>query len=1263
MPNWTPEQLSAIENTEQTLLLSAAAGSGKTATLTERLIRMISREDNPLRVDRMLVATFTKAAAAQLREKIGNALGRAIEADPENAFLSEQMLLLPMAKIRTIDSFCNDLVKENTDLLGIPKTYRIPDKAESLLLSASIMQEVIEDAYSGALAKEGLDMLSLADAFTNVSNEEELASILFSLYTDLLGYKKGVALLKENALSLKEAASLPFLEAPWGLAIKNTLSSYLSELIEGYSRLYEAAFVSGAGDALFRQNYAPAAEGEIEELKTLLLSLKEGYGAAKAAFGAFGLHPVGRKRGDSAPTESDLLLKEFRTYAAAYIKEWRETFFAWEEKDIPKAFLASASITESLFVLLDEFDHRFCEEKRRRGLCDFSDLSRFALQLLLDEEGKRTPFAAELAAQYDAVCVDEYQDVNEVQHLLFEAVSTERNRFMVGDIKQSIYAFRGAQPSIFAGLRSTLPPPEEKKSAAVQYLSANFRSAAPVINFCNEAFDFLFSILGDSIGYSEKDRLCQGRKTVAPLPVPEISLLLPAEKAEGEEKENALPFECRAVAKKIAALLQNGKKEDGSPVSPSDIAILFRQGSALPARYAAALKAEGVPTLYDDKELFFRKNEILLALCLLNTVNNPRRDIYLAGLLRSPIYRFTMDDLILIRRESGKRDIPLYDALCAYTEKFPAFQKGEHFLKDLAEFRDMAEGLPSDKLLYTLYERTRLFSLVSLDEKRNLLLLYDYARRFEATAFHGLYRLIDNLNDMMDKGFSLGDGRTLGAKEGVHIMTMHHSKGLEYPFCFVVECGAKLKNDDEAPYYFDSELGVACPVRDESGYARLSTPVLAAVRALRARRGLEEELRVLYVALTRAQEGLFISASPAGRSDATVFKSAAILRATPAVSALAKFNRYIDWLLAAFGVCETGCASAFATFALIGEEPPENLDRAETPLAEENGAATESNSQEADAQVAIEAAEREAAEAAEREAEREAETAHLTALLSSRFAFTYPHEAETRLPRKLSVSRLSPAVLDTGEEGALSLDTASSSATAEEDFIPTLPRFLSGKEENAAAKAGSATHAFMQFCRFEALVPASAVADVKGAPMAASFDSAKAHPAILALRDEPLYAALNAEIDRLVAARFLDGADAARILRRDLVSFIRSPLFTLLLQCRELHRELRFHALLPASLFTQTSKEALSENTLLVQGVMDLLLRLENGELVLCDYKTDRIPADLKKDEAAFAALLSERHRPQLTYYAAAVEKIFGKRPSAVLLYSLALGKAISLSL
>ena len=436
---------------------------------------------------------------------------------------------------------------------------------------------------------------------------------------------------------------------------------------------------------------------------------------------------------------------------------------------------------------------------------------------------------------------------------------------------------------------------------------------------------------------------------------------------------------------------------------------------------------------------------------------------------------------------------------------------------------------------------------------------------------------------------------------------------------------------------------------------------------------------MLYVALTRAKERLFVTASPAGRSADTVFKNAALIRRAPSIAALSKNNRFIDWLLGAFGVSEEGMLSEKATFALVAEATPEedakasataengegaeasasahNGESAEASATAHNGESAEAKEAEGTAPQAPEPDAPNGASQAEATAERkEEEVARLAALFARRFAYEYPYEAETRLPRKLSVSRLSPAVLDGEEEGALLLPEADEGESKEANFVPTLPRFMSGREENAAAKAGSATHIFMQFCRFEALLPPEVLAAVK-----ASKEDALPHPAILALSKEVLSTLLDREIERLVTQRFMDEGDASRIFRQELVSFLRSPLYTQILQSHTLHRELRFHALLPAALFTEAHKEALAEESLLVQGVMDLLLLSEEGDITLADYKTDRIPRHLAKDEAAFEALLLERHRPQLLYYAAAVEKIFGKPPREVGIYSLALGRFVKL--
>ena len=1263
MPNWTDEQLAAINTTSQTLLLSAAAGSGKTATLTERLIRLITRKENPLRVSRMLIVTFTRAAAAQLREKIAEALGRALEENPENTFLAEQMLLLPLAKIRTIDSFCNDLVKENADPLGISPSFRIPDGAESVILSSSIMEEVVNDAFCGLFEAEGLSVALLADTLTDVKDDESLAPYLLDLYQKLLGYRKGVSLLEENARALDAAASSPFFQTPWGKEARRLLTQTLSDLTEGYERAFVDSFGEDGkakGSLAFAENYKDATRKEINAFKALLSLLQEerDYTCIKQAFFACKKETVGKKKAADL-SEENLWFKEYRNTAWKIFVDKRDTFFAWDEDELPYAFIESARLSKGLSLLLTEFHRRYMEEKKRRGLCDFSDLSRYALGLLLKENGERTALAEELSLSYDAICIDEYQDVNEIQHLLFEAISTPQNRFMVGDIKQSIYAFRGAQPSIFAQLRQDYEKESDTASHTVRFLRRNFRSKENILSFCNRAFDFLFGVLGKSIHYSsEDDRLNPPQKDKEDAP----SLLPPAPaiyivgtqkgEEENEEEEDGIPYECLFVAKEIERLLREEKKADGTPLSPSDIAILYRQGAKRPVHFSAALARFGIPAFTEDKESFWDKKEVLLALCLLNTVNNPRRDIYLAGLLRSPIYRFSMDDLIRIRRESGKEAaLPLFDALLAYAEAHPDFQKATRFLSDLSRFREMAEGMPADKLLRALYTETRLFSYLEEKEKQNLLLLYHYAHRFEAVAFHGLYRFIDHVNSMTEKGLSPGEGRTLGNEKGVYISTIHHAKGLEYPVCFVVGCGVSLKKrkPKESPLVFHERLGVAAAVCDRTGFARLDHPLLATVKSALSEQAMEEELRVLYVALTRPKERLFVTASLGARSPENALKNGMLISRFPSSALLTHYAYYIDWLLGAFsvGVEEKKETPLFSFAVSLAEaqdapqEPPAPLSEASAPAENADRAQEKATRCEANASPSLTAEE-------------------LAALFKRRFSFVYPYEAQTRLPRKLSVSRLSPAALDEKDDPITLVLQEPKDERANAEQPKTLPRFLSGKEENPAAKAGSATHIFMQFCDFPSLIPSAALSALRQSPA----PKGASHAAITALSPSLLFALVEKEIDRLTAAHFIEKGDADRIYRKEIVAFIRSPLFTAILQSQKMLREFRFHALLPASLFTEENQEALQEETLLVQGVMDLLLFTEDG-IILVDYKTDRLfpqknaNSSLQEDQPSPEELLRLRHSPQLTYYKAAVEKIFDAPPKETLIYSLALGKSV----
>jgi ATP-dependent helicase/nuclease subunit A len=1216
--NWTGEQLTAINTTDRTLLLSAAAGSGKTATLTERLIRMITAKDRPLDVSRMLIVTFTRAAAGELRERISAAVSAAIEADPENRHLLRSSLLLPSAKIRTIDSFCNDLVKGHTEALGISPRYRIPDEAESALLSAELMNSLINDAYDGAFAPEGLDIVFLSECTVGARNEKDLIPLLSSLYDKLGGYPDGFALLEESLSALENAKAAPFFDTPWGRevmeATRDTFTDYKAALEKAYAdAAADALFLSALGEAF---TYAIAFSGEV------LTALSEGYSRVRDTLASYA-PPRAKAASDAKLSEAGLLAKSYRKVFHEAVGKHRLDLYTWEEGATVQAIEKTERLSRTVLLLLREFDRRYMEEKRRRGLCDYGDLEHFAYRLLWDGNGERTALAHELAASFDAVCIDEYQAVNDLQHRIFEAIATPTNRFMVGDIKQSIYGFRGAQPSIFASLRASLPPLAESRESAVLYLTQNFRSHGHLIDFNNTVFDFLFGVLGESIGYRPEDRLRVGRPAAAhPLPMPEISCL---SHMRGEESTLT---EWDIIADKIAALLENGVRADGERIRPSDIAVLLRGGKAKIAELAAVLSHRGIPVCTEDRQNFFLYPEILLALSLLNTVNNPRRDIYLAGCLRSPLYGFSMEELILIRKSASDEE-PLFDTLLSYTEAHPSFEKGKRFLSELTFFRRAAEGLPSDRLLRLLFEKTGLLSSADAEGKKRLHVLYDTARRFEANAYHGLYRFISYLNELWDSRRSIGAARLLGEANGVSIITVHHSKGLEYPVCFLADADAAGGKDGRDSLVFHPHLGLGFELKDETGLALLDNPVRRAVRHAVLRNAYEEEARVLYVALTRASEQLYITAHSQSAPE-SILSHAAILSAFPSVTLL-KDGSFLDWILAATAKDSTvrkalGYADAFPLSA--SELPPsaeEPAEKAPKPaFDQEEGAPDEAYS---------------------------AEVARWREIYRERFSFVYPHEAEARLPGKISVSRLYPSYLD-GEEAPLSSDEAEApfllaseppeqndeKETAKELEAPTVPFFLSGIEDNPAAKAGIATHLFLQFCRFEALLTTDGLQKTA--------------------RDR-----VNEELKRLVNEGFIHPKDAERVRIDELVAFAESELLEEILAAKTVRREFRFNTVLPASLFSREAPEKYEGLTVFIQGVIDLLLETEDGSLILVDYKTDRLTRSMLKNGKEAHEMLFARHGEQLGYYALALEQIFGKRPRAVKVYSLHAGKSFPFAL
>lgn len=1189
-PTPTPEQQRVIDLTDRSVLLSAAAGSGKTATLTRRLIQMITRREDPLDVSRMLVVTFTRAAAEELRSRISEALLAAVAEDPNNAYLTRQALLLPAARIRTIDAFCNDLVKGHTDTLGISPLYRIADESEMDLLGMTLLDEVINDAYDGVLIKEGLDTHTVTLIAESVKESGTLAAVLYNLYkTKLHGTKEGVSLLAENADILKREAALPFFETRAGGA----LARHYRE-----DALHKKALLSGALDKLLAQcgenppiwrplvsrftyvrDFCDRIADAADTSLLALLALKEEYAPPAAAC-----------RGTFSPEE--IFFKDLVYDVTKEIKGFLGSL-SWDEAALSPLFLAEENVSRSLFLLLAEFEERLQAEKRRRALCDYDDITGFAHTLLVDQNGGATPLAREIRASLDAVCIDEYQDVNEYQHKIFEVISPENGRFMVGDIKQSIYAFRGAVPDIFNRLRN--PVPARDGSLCVLYLTRNFRSEPPILDFANGVFDFLFPITRDAIDYLPEDRLYT-EKPPSGTPLPTFYLL---KKESGDEAEEALT-EGDLVARKILSLLQNGKKKDGSAIRPSDIAILSR---SYPHALVDTLRKYGIPLKTKDKSDFFSRAEILLALSLCRAIGNPHRDIPLAGLLRSPLYGFSLEELMTVREET--KTGTLFDALSAYAAAHPENSRCARVLSDLTRFRAMATNTSAYRLLRTVFTEVGIYATVGAGGKAALHTFLSLTRDGGGDGM-GLYAFLTRLSDIQSTGQGLPE-REIGEDEAVTVTTIHGSKGLEYPVCILTGTGASLKKSDKTPFHYSSELGLVTAIPAMDGQVLLKTPLSLAHDIVKKKKEIEEAIRVLYVALTRPKEQLFVFCSTAQKNTTTLLREAEYLRISPTTAALHAYATYATWVLAALGEHPT----LYRYRELL---PPYAIDEdalQESATADRTGSAVPAVSAEA-----IAAMER---------------------TLAERFAFRYPHETQTRIPAKLTVSALYPGVLDEianrspmdATPSAIPIPTDPTEAEDEDDFIPTLPAFLSDKEENAAALAGTATHLFLQFCDFSTLLTTNDCQNI----------------------------AIERELTRLVDKGFMRAEDARRVRVGELVAFLRSSLTNEIRAAKRVYREFRFHALLPAGEFSLLSPEAFSDELVFAQGVIDLLLERPDGSLLLVDYKTDRLPAKARGDTAA-AKFLFDRHGEQLSVYAAAIEKMLGRAP-AVAIYSLPAGKLL----
>ncbi len=1024
---WTDSQQDAISARRGTVLVAAAAGSGKTAVLVQRAIERLTDPVNPTNADRMLIVTFTKAAAAEMRARLERRLHDLLREHPGDPHLRRQSILLSQAHIGTVDSFCAEMVREFFHLLDLSPDFKIVSDKQEEELTHAALNEVLGEAFeSGTVA-------SLADAFAGERDDRRLMEMVLTLYRFMQSHPFPEKWLAEKVAMYfpgpEEQASL----SPWERVIVAYAQETASHCVGLLSRALEECREDPAVEKAF---YAPLEKDRASFQEMEALATQGDWDGLSQWVGAFKPAPAKAPNG----YKDDPLVVRVKAYrdGAKSAAEELQKYLSADREACARETAQTAPLVRSLGELTLAFSQRYGEKKRAGNFLDYSDLEHQAIRLFLGEDGAPTAAAREVAARFDEIMIDEYQDINEVQDSLFRAVSKDgKNLFMVGDVKQSIYGFRRAMPEIFLRCRRAFQKYDRQQDAYPAYivLDRNFRSREEVTSTVNFVFSRLMTQQTGDMDYTGEERLVCGAD-YAPKEGCETELQfiarsggVPAEEAEGAW-----------IAQRIRQLVEGGftvsDKGGERPAGYGDFCILLRSANQYAYAYAQQLQAHGVPARASVAGGFFQAAEIRVMLSLLRVIDNPNQDIPLLSVLMSPLYGFSADDAARLRLES--RDVPVYISLLRAAQTDP---RCERVIREIGQYRAVAATMPSDTFLNYLYSKTDYPDMALAMENgvqrlANLRLLEKYARDYEGSGYHGvsgfvrfLDRLKDNNSDLQAAELSPTD------RNAVTVMSIHKSKGLEFPVCIVAGCGRNFVSDQRAEVLLHPELGLGVKLRDRKRSARFTTTAREAIGLETARSSAAEELRILYVALTRAKEKLILVGS---WEDPARTASKLALELTgdgPSPYTVRRGKNAAQWLLL--------CALCHPDGAQLRQEagaPAECVVREDyTPW---KIALSHYQPQEAAAQTQAPAP--------------EPPDLQLYEELVEQVNFVYPHEVAVAIPAKVAASKLAAQQDGSGE------------------ITLSRPAWL-GEQGMTPAERGTALHAFMQFADFSA-----ALADPQG---------------------------------------------------------------------------------------------------------------------------------------------------------------------------------------
>lgn len=1236
---WTNEQLSAIKTRNCNLLVAAAAGSGKTAVLVERIIRIITNEENPVDIDKLLVVTFTNAAAAEMKERIADAISKELEKNPNSKSLQKQLTLLNRANITTMHSFCLDVIKNNFHKVDLDPSFRIGDQTEGILIKSEVVEEIFEDKYDD----DDIEFTNLIEGFSSYKNDDSLKDLVLDVYNFTMSGPWPEKWLKENAEAFNINTLEELNETKWVKVLSNSIKIE----IQGYIRMMEKALeIINKTDGL--EPYMDNFKGELEDIKNAYESSDKGLDGIYKALSTISFGRLKSIKKDKISDESaQNIVKKIRDDIKKKISELINNIFAITPEQMLHNIQGAHPYMKKLTELVLEFDERFSRRKKERNILDFNDLEHLCLRILsdYDESGNLIPssVAMEFKEYFDEVLVDEYQDSNNVQETIINLVSRKEyedpNVFMVGDVKQSIYRFRQAKPELFIEKYNNYQL-NEGKNRKVQ-LFKNFRSRKEVLDGVNYIFKEVMSETVGELEYTDEealnlgadfkavdnDKIIVGGEIEVNI-VDKASEELLEEDIEEQEEINNVILEGRIVAKRIKELMsQSGEtifkvldKETGEyrPLKYKDIVILLRATKNWSESLLDELGAEGIPVYADTGSGYFESIEIRTIISLLKIIDNPMQDVPMIAVMKSPIAGFTTEeisDIRLINKESYFYENIRYisnelDDNNIYSKDL--IDKCKYLIERIDKWRKKAIYMAIDEFIWYLYMDTAYYGYVGampngVFRQANLKILFQRAKQFEKTSFKGLFNFINFINKLTKSSGDMGSAKILGENEDVvRIMSIHKSKGLEFPLVFLCGMGKNFNLMDlNKNMIFHDELGFGPDFVDLEKRFSIGTIAKESIKKKMRFETLSEEMRILYVACTRAKEKLIMTGTVKNiqKSIEKWLSSASLEYNRILPSEVLKGRSYLDWVGMALchhrdgGILNEVIGSVNEISKNDSSKWKINLwNKSEliNKIDLESSGQDENNEQSIIYNTLL-----------DKEVSEE-----INRILS----YEYPLKASTTIKSNISVSDLKRRYEDEN------YDTENIYRNREP--VKITPKFLQNKKGLTSAERGTAVHFVMKKINLNRV---SSVQEI------------------------------NEQLQQLVEDELLLNEELRAINAYKIYNFFKSNLGSKIVELNEqgkrIYREVPFYTEISSLEVDKSLDNKYKDEKVRLQGIIDCFFEYD-GELILLDYKTDYI-------EHGEEDKLKEKYKIQLDYYSDAIFKMTGKKVKYKYLYLFSLEKEI----